>query len=68
MAYSLRPGRIRFGYELNIDDTFYFRSVLDSFIECHPELLPCGIGLDSSIKFFHELSEQDKSLPKTEII
>ena len=30
-------------YELNIHDTFYFRFVLDSFINRYPELFPFGI-------------------------
>lgn len=30
-------------YELHINDTLYFRSVLDSFINCHPELFPFGL-------------------------
>jgi len=30
-------------YELNIHDTCYVRSVLNSFIDRHPELFPYGI-------------------------
>ncbi|WP_300463173.1 hypothetical protein [Desulfobacula sp.] len=37
-------------YQLDIDDTFYFRSVLDSFIACHSELLPFGLQHDYQMK------------------
>ncbi len=37
-------------YELNIHDTFYFRSVLNSFMNRHPELFPFGPQHDYQMK------------------
>jgi len=37
-------------YELNIHDPFYFRSVLNSFMNRHPELFPFGPQHDYQMK------------------
>ena len=79
---SLRDEQLKFlkdfiqaEYKRNINDTFYFRSVLDSIIDCHPELFPFGLQHGYQMKDIYLSKKMSiiirrikKSSPKSDII